>query len=111
MWFTGTTATLDSRPSPGRTLLRVIAPGLLVALLVACPNVTFQAHEVLLPHDNLHDLIARGTLRVAARVDGDAGGFSASGIEYELARDFAGELGVSLEIVPAANSGEVLSAL
>jgi len=58
--------------------------------------------------------MARGKLRVVSRVNPatfvvDKHG--PSGIEFELARAFAEQLGVELEMLPAANIGEVYAAL
>jgi membrane-bound lytic murein transglycosylase F len=88
--------------------------GILCVVLSACPGETFQSHSSLLPRDSLDEVLARGKLRVVSRVNPatfvvDKHG--PSGIEFELARAFAGQLGVELEMLPAANLGEVYSAL
>lgn len=114
MSITITTATVDGRfPLAGR-LLRGATLGILCAILVACPRATFHARETAVPHDSLGEILARGTLRVATRVDASAlaaGTDGPAGIEYELARAFAAQLGVRAEIVPLTNAGEVYAAL
>src|SRR5262245_57766930 len=103
-----TTATLDSRPPPARAARTRLAAGFLGVLLIAAPNAT-RPQQGLLPHDTLAEILARGTLRVAVRAEpadtAAAESLGPSAIEDALARDFAAELGVDLEIVPAANSG------
>lgn len=88
--------------------------GILCAVLGACPSETYQSHSGALPRDSLDEVLARGTLRVVSRVNPatfvvDKHG--PSGIEFELARAFAGSLGVKIEMLPAANIAEVYAAL
>jgi len=88
--------------------------GILCAVLAACPSETIQSHSGPLPRDSLDEVLARGKLRVVSRVNPatfvvDKHG--PSGIEFELARAFAEQIGVELEMIPAANIAEVYAAL
>ena len=83
-------------------------------MLLACPHAEYRAASLPLPHDTLDRVLARGTLRAVSRVNPatfvvDRHG--PSGIEYELAESFARDLGVSLEMIPAANIGDAYAAL
>ena len=88
--------------------------GVLCAVLAACPSETYQSHSGPLPRDSLDEVLARGKLRVVSRVNPatfvvDKHG--PSGIEFELARAFAAQIGVELEMIPAANIAEAYAAL
>lgn len=114
MRITATTETLESSLRPITKTFRAALIGVLCAVLGACPNEIHRSHSGVLPQDSLDDVLARGTLRVVSRVNPatfivDKHG--PSGIEYELAREFAGSLGVRLEMLPAANIAEVYAAL
>ena len=114
MRITVTTGTLESGFRPVTKTLRAALIGILCAVLGACPNETRQPHSGALPRDSLDEVLARGKLRVVSRVNPatfvvDKHG--PSGIEYELAREFARSLGVRLEMLPAANIAEVYAAL
>ena len=87
--------------------------GVLCAVLAACPSETYQSHSGPLPRDSLDEVLARGKLRVVSRVNPatfvvDKHG--PSGIEFELARAFAEQIGVELEMIPAANIAEAYAA-
>ena len=114
MSITATTGTMESRTRFVSPYTKGILTGLLCALLSAYPNAAFEAHESMLPKDSLDEVMTRGTLRVVSRVNPatfviDKHG--PSGIEFELARAFAADLGVELEMLPAANIGDAYSAL
>ncbi|MFM7785878.1 MAG: transporter substrate-binding domain-containing protein, partial [Gammaproteobacteria bacterium] len=114
MSFTSTTATLEVFVSRVRSKLHRLATGVLCLMLLACPHAEYRAASLPLPHDTLDRVLARGTLRAVSRVNPatfvvDRHG--PSGIEYELAASFARDLGVSLEMIPAANIGDAYAAL
>jgi membrane-bound lytic murein transglycosylase F len=114
MPITSATGTLESRSSLLPALARSVSMSVLCAILVACPRASFRAPEAVPVKDSLHEVLTRGMLRVVSRVNPatfvvDKHG--PAGIEYELARDFAIGLGVELQMIPAANIGEVYAAL
>ena len=114
MSITATTGTMESRTRFVSPHVRGILTGLLCAVLSAYPNAAFEAHESRLPKDSLDEVMTRGTLRVVSRVNPATfvvNEHGPSGIEYELARAFAAHLGVELEMLPAANTGDAYAAL
>lgn len=86
----------------------------IAAVLVAYPRDAQMPHGFLLPHDSLSAAHARGTLRVAGRIDPSTLAmddvYGPSGITYELADAFARHLGLRLELA-LVDSGSELHAL
>ena len=115
MILTSTTGTLEASPSPGNRMLRILAAGVLVTALIACPRAQWQANTGFsLPHDSLARVLASGTLRAVSRLNPATfviDRYGPSGIELELASGFAASLGVELEMIPAATIGEAYAAL
>ena len=114
MRITVTTGTLESGFRPFTKTFKAALIGILCTVLGACPNEIHHAHDGALPRDSLDEVLARGKLRVVSRVNPatfvvDKHG--PSGIEFELAREFARSIGVRLEMLPAANTAEVYAAL
>ncbi len=114
MSITSTTATLEVFVSRMCKKMHRLATGVLCLILLACPHAEYRASSLPLPQDTLDRVLARGTLRAVSRVNPatfvvDRHG--PAGIEYELAEAFAREIGVSLEMIPAANIGEAYAAL